>query len=384
MQQLLSAILLSAALLLSGTAVKDADPDASAKTGSYFIRVPEAATQYNAEGAPTSVKNIATVAESTGLHSSYSKSTKVLAQLKPGDTLSIKRTATFSSIQWVYATAGDYNVSGWVPVSNLNMPDIVEDADLDSHEISEDYIPAYAKMGIVTASQLNIRTAPGTGFDRIGSYCSGNRVGILETNNGWGRTAKGWISLSHVYLDGQVGQNTLVGNVSADLLNIRSGPGAEYTICGSYNAGDRLLILEQVFSGGSYWGCTHQGWVSMNYILPDFIPGTAAPIYGYGMVEDAVVYIYPTCGTEYPPVEQVYAGSVVPVFQAVSINDVLWGRVSTGWINMSGVDMRAIFELGFVPNVPPEPIEPPTEPTTESTTEPATEAVTETAAAEIK
>ena len=39
MQQLLSAILLSVALLLSGTAVKGVDPDAPAKTGRYFIRV---------------------------------------------------------------------------------------------------------------------------------------------------------------------------------------------------------------------------------------------------------------------------------------------------------------------------------------------------------
>ena len=327
MQQLLSAILLSVALLLSGTAVKDADPDAPAKTGSYFIRVLEAAMHYKEEEAqeeaPAPVKNIATVAESTGLYSSYSKSTKVLAQLKPGNELSIKRTATFSSTRWVYATAGDYNVSGWVPVSKLNMPDIVENADLDSREISEDYVPAYAKMGIVTASQLNIRTAPGTGFDRIGSYRSGDRVGIIETNNGWGRTAKGWISLSYVYLDGQVGQNTLVGNVSAQRLNIRSGPGTGYTACGSYYEGDRILVLEQVYAGGAYWGCTHRGWVCMNYVQPDFIPGTATPIYGYGVVKDTIAYIYPTCDTDDPPVDHLYAGSVVPVFQAVSVGGVL-------------------------------------------------------------
>ena len=117
MQQLLSTILLSVALLLSGTAVKDADPDAPVKTGSYFIRVLEAAMRYEEEEAqeeaPAPVKNIATVAESTGLYSSYSKSTKVLAQLKVGDTLNIKRTSIFSSTQWIYATAGSYNVSGW-------------------------------------------------------------------------------------------------------------------------------------------------------------------------------------------------------------------------------------------------------------------------------
>ena len=65
MQQLLSAILLSVALLLSGTAVSDADPEAPAKTGSYFIRVLEAAMDYEEEETreepPAPVKNIATV-----------------------------------------------------------------------------------------------------------------------------------------------------------------------------------------------------------------------------------------------------------------------------------------------------------------------------------
>ncbi|MGM9604277.1 MAG: SH3 domain-containing protein, partial [Faecousia sp.] len=217
--QTLSAVLLLIALLLSGTASKDVDPDAAVKTGSYFIRVLEAAMRVEADApTPATVKNIATVAEPANLYSSYSQSTRVLARLKKGDELSIKRRAVYSSTEWVYVTAKDYNVSGWVLQSQLNMPGIVEDADLDAGEISEDYVPAYAKMGIVSTDQLNIRTAPGTGFDRIGAYRSGDRVGIIETNNGWGRTAKGWIYLGYVYLDGQVGSNPMVGNVTADRL----------------------------------------------------------------------------------------------------------------------------------------------------------------------
>ena len=379
--QSLSALLLSAALLLGAIAVQNADTDAAAKTGSFFIRVLQAAMHIEASTpTPALSQNIATVKSTANLYSSYSQTTRVLAQLKKGDELSIKRRAAFSSDEWVYVTAPEYNVSGWVLVSQLNMPDIVTDADLSSDEITEEYIPAYAKMGIVSTSQLNIRTAPGTGFDRIGSYSSGDRVGIIETNNGWGRTAKGWIYLGYVYMDGQVGQNPMVGNVTADLLNVRSGPGLDYTVCGSYRKGERLLILEQVYADGGYWGCTRLGWVSMHYIQADCIPGTLTPIYGYGTIKDSVLYVYPTAGTDQAPVGQIPQNSVVPILEVSKVGKVLWGRITAGWIAMTNVDMRAVFEQTIIPAppiLPVVPTEPPTEETTEAT-ESTTEATTET------
>ena len=100
--QSLSALLLSAALLLGAIAVQNADTSAAAKMGSYFIRVLEAAMHVEADApTPSSVKNIATVKSSANLYSSYSQTTKVLAQLKKGDELSIKRRAVFSSTEWV-------------------------------------------------------------------------------------------------------------------------------------------------------------------------------------------------------------------------------------------------------------------------------------------
>ena len=47
--QILSAILLSAVLLLSGSASKDVDPDLAARAGSYFVRVIQAAMSYGAD-----------------------------------------------------------------------------------------------------------------------------------------------------------------------------------------------------------------------------------------------------------------------------------------------------------------------------------------------
>ena len=51
-----------------------------------------------------------------------------------------------------------------------------------------------AKGIILTA--LNIRKEPTQNSDRVGGYNYGDRVTILETSNNWGRTDKGWVSLT--------------------------------------------------------------------------------------------------------------------------------------------------------------------------------------------
>ena len=378
----LSALLLSAALLFGAVSLQNSDSDALSKLSSLYIRIFQAAT---AAPKPDLEANIATVASSANLYSSYNQNTPTLAQLRKGDRLHILRKAVFSSTEWVYVCAGDYNVCGWVLVSELNMPNVVENEDLGSGDIVEEYTPNRASMGIVSSDQLNIRTAPGTGFDRIGAYRAGDRVGIIETNSGWGRTAKGWIYLDYVYLDGQVGENPMVGNVTADQLNVRTGPGTKYPVRNAYRRGDRLLILTQIYTENAYWGCTNLGWVNMNYVQPDYIPGTNQPIYGYGTVKDSAMYIYPSANTGYTPSGVLYQGMVVPILQTAMVDGYLWGHVDEGWVVMSCLDMRAIFHQNVVPEPPVDkgllkdyPTEPPVEHPTEVPTEAPTEVPTET------
>ena len=123
--------------------------------------------------------------------------------------------------------------------------------------------------GIVTASELNIRESASTTADRLGAYRAGDRVEILEKSGNWGRTSKGWISLDYVYQDGTTGKNTAKGIVEVDGLNIRSGPGTGYNAVGSYNSGNRVSILEQFTFNGVKWGCTDKGWISMEYVYVD-------------------------------------------------------------------------------------------------------------------
>lgn len=55
--------------------------------------------------------------------------------------------------------------------------------------------------GTVTANVLNIRKGPGTDYDIIGKYYEGDIVRLIGASNGWGKTDRGWISLDYVTLE---------------------------------------------------------------------------------------------------------------------------------------------------------------------------------------
>lgn len=351
--------------------------EANAATGSTTAQKPQE--------LPT---NVATVKDYASLYSLSTTYSQVLSQLEKGAALTVRRTTTYNNERWVYATSNSSHISGWVQESLLNMPDRVTGSDLETTSANQSYLPTYAQIGYVTSSQLNIRTAPGTNNDRIGSYNGGSRVGILETNSGWGRTADGWIYLGYIYTEGQVGNSCMIGNVITQQLNIRSGPSTNYPATGSYGLGDRVMVLEQVYSGGAYWGYTRRGWICMSYVKPDMIPGTTTPIYGYGVVTVANTNVLDKNDGSGKVVSTLAQGTVVPVLEVAVVGEITWAHTTNGWLNLNAVNMRTIYEQSMIPAAPewpaPKPTEPtaptepstaPTEPTTEPTTptEPTTE-----------
>ena len=188
--------------------------------------------------------------------------------------------------------------------------------------------------GVVTASELNIRKD--IEGDRIGGYVYGDRVTILETKNGWGRTDKGWISLTYVYQDGTTGKNTAKGIVEGNQLNVRSGPGIGYDRVGSMNYGDRVTILEQITIGDTKWGCTKNGWISMEYVYVDGTKGEGA---GSGTVTGDQVNIRSGPGTGYESKGSVNTGDTVEILAIFKIGEKHWGCTAKGWICMDYVTM---------------------------------------------
>ena len=152
--------------------------------------------------------------------------------------------------------------------SNTNK-DTNDNKDDDKVSISGNGSTTVQFKGIVTASELNVRASADQSATRVGSLKYGARVEILEKDGTWGRTKDGWISLSYVYQDGTTGTKTGGGVVTGTELNIRSGPGTNYGCVGTLNSGDRVTILSTTEIDGVTWGNIDKGWISMAYVKLD-------------------------------------------------------------------------------------------------------------------
>lgn len=190
--------------------------------------------------------------------------------------------------------------------------------------------------GVVTATQLNIRESAATTADQKGSYSYGDRITILETSNGWGRTDKGWVSLNYVYQDGTTGTKTAKGLVTGTTLNVRSGPGTKYDSVKSYGNLTRVNILEQIKIGNTTWGCTKDGWISLDYV---YIDGTTGDGAGTGTVSGSNVNIRSGPGTNYDVVGSYSQGDSVEIYAQFTINKTVWGCTNKGWVCMDYVEV---------------------------------------------
>ena len=164
---------------------------------------------------------------------------------------------------------------------------------------------AQKTTGVVNAGPLNVRSGPGTKYDRVGSLKEGAVVTILESDNGWYKITAGSVS---GYVSGEyITVNTVTqtpteqeaeqepekepeqepeqepekepeikveemesqsGLVMTSSLNIRSGPGTGYDKIGSLKVGNVITIIGK--SGNWYKIKTGKvtGFVSAKYVTP--------------------------------------------------------------------------------------------------------------------
>lgn len=204
---------------------------------------------------------------------------------------------------------------------------------IDRGWISLNYLKADAAISAgdtvtVTAATLNVRKGAGTNFTRAGHLNEGAKAEILEVNGSWGRTKDGWICLNYVKLLSRGGLSQGdSAKVTAGTLNIRSGAGTDQDIVGSYRSGDMVKILEV----NGNWVKTDKGWISASYLRP-VASATAAPG-SIVKVTAQMLNIRKGAGTGYPKAGTYKAGDRVVILE-VSGN---WGRTKDGWISLSYV-----------------------------------------------
>ena len=191
----------------------------------------------------------------------------------------------------------------------------------------------------VTADKLNIRSGPGTNYNKRGSLTQGYKVEVLEMDGDWAKIAEGWVSAKYLNITGPaaVSKGSKV-RVSASTLYVRQGPGTQYARVDQLRKGAEVEVLE-VDKG---WGRIKNGWISLNYVTvvgssgkEEILPGT-----GSGLGKGDVVYITADKlnirsgpGTNYNKRGSLTNGYKVTLLEV----DGNWGRIEEGWISLNYV-----------------------------------------------
>lgn len=277
----------------------------------------------------------------------------IIRQLKENDRVEIIEQQVIDGVNWGRIEEGWINLN-YVIIDGQTAPDPTDPPapiEPDATEPKDEEKPvASGKTGTVTASELNIRKDAGSQYDSLGKYKQGDKVTIIETKNGWGRTSKGWISMSYVKLDSTTtdpddqdddtdtsklvtdGKTKILGYgvvEEVDTLNVRKGPGTKYDKVTSIPAGQRLPYYQK--SGN--WVRLADGWVSLTYFDTDekIESGTK------GTVNTAELNIRKDAGSKYDSVGKYKKGDVITILD-VKNN---WGKTDKGWVSLNYVILES-------------------------------------------
>lgn len=216
--------------------------------------------------------------------------------------------------------------------------------------------------GVVTASGLNVRVAPGVGNATCGALKKGAQVKIYAqttvNNVLWGKVDQGWVCMNYIQLTNNNNNNNnnngtviATGTVKANTnLNVRNGAGVGYARVGSLTSGTAVNIYERVIVNGAEWGRigTNQ-WVSMAYIVLNsnnnnnnnnnnntVTTGTGTVISSTGL------NVRIGAGANYQRVSSLTPGTQVTIYEVVQNGSQLWGRIGTNqWVCMTYIRMNS-------------------------------------------
>ena len=287
--------------------------------------------------------------DNLNIRSSPVSDSAIIRQLSEGTRLSFIEIKTIDGVNWGRIEEGWVNLN-YVLLDGQTAPEATEPQETEptaTEPVEDDQAVASGKTGTITASELRIRKGAGTGYDSVGVYKKGDKVTIIETKNGWGRTDKGWVSMKYVDLEGTTdsdetddkddkdtselvtdGKTAVLGyGVVEDIssLNVRTGPGTDYDKVGSISAGQRLPYYQK---SGS-WVRISKGWVSTTYfdINEKIESGTT------GTVNTSELNIREGAGSSYDAVGKYKKGDKITILE-VKNN---WGKTDKGWVSLNYV-----------------------------------------------
>ncbi|MBK9335172.1 MAG: SH3 domain-containing protein [Lewinellaceae bacterium] len=116
------------------------------------------------------------------------------------------------------------------------------------------------KYGYVTTDWLNIRNQPSAQGRKVNATPLGSILRVYEDQNGWYRIS----ASKQEWVSGKYLQDVRRATVSADTLNVRSGPGTQFSQVTALSKGEAVFIYAE--SGSWVRISLDERWVSKNFL----------------------------------------------------------------------------------------------------------------------
>ncbi len=116
----------------------------------------------------------------------------------------------------------------------------------------------FASVIKVTASTLNVRSGPSTGYSIIGQVHKDEMYVKYSVSGSWYKiwfkgSSRAWVHSAYVTSQSEPSDNYFVFEVTTSNLNVRTGPGTGYSKVGTIHAGERYVVIDVVQSGSLTW-----------------------------------------------------------------------------------------------------------------------------------
>lgn len=136
------------------------------------------------------------------------------------------------------------------------------------------------------------------------------------------------------------------GVVTANVLNVRSGPGVHYPVVDQLRANAEVTIVEEAVVSGATWyrigvnRWVHGGWVRL--VSGD--PPTPPPAVRRGIVTADVLNVRarPGVSADNPPIDRLRRGVQVQIYEEALVNGATWYRIGVNrWVHSGWVQVVA-------------------------------------------
>ena len=141
-----------------------------------------------------------TGSDKLNLRASASTASAVLTKLSGGSTVEVIGTDTAGWYQVSFSGMTGYVASQYIDLAQEAAPAAETAPAAEAAAVSEtaEAAQASAVYGRVISGPLNVRSGPGTDYDKCGRLNVGKTVEILETVDGWYRIENGYVSADYV------------------------------------------------------------------------------------------------------------------------------------------------------------------------------------------